>query len=182
MVKCKLPFIFSSFFPEEYCSTGPEHTWHWQQGTSTAQKSSLFISETLVSLLCLTALHTQLGRAHQLFSPYLPSLTFGKCSSLSQDKMQNAGEEQGFICSNSRYRTSVTWRQVMCLVPVVPAPRHQARHFCLVQKANWKVSLWAVLSFPHHKAGKKVHCEKEICCCCCLFCVFVWFCLILFFV
>ncbi|RLV88754.1 hypothetical protein DV515_00015330, partial [Chloebia gouldiae] len=50
-----------------------------------------YSSETLDSLLCLAALHKQLGRAHQLSSPYLPSLTFGKCSGLSQGKMQNAG-------------------------------------------------------------------------------------------
>lgn len=61
-----------------------------------AQKSSLFISETLVSLLCLAALHEQLGSAPALL---ICPLSHCKCSSLFQAKMQNVCEEQGFICS-----------------------------------------------------------------------------------
>lgn len=94
------PFIFSSLFPEENCSTGHEHTgMHWQQGTSTGWECSEELVTHLwdfgfTSLPCSSA--QQLGSAPALYSS---ALSHWKCSSLTQATMQNVCEEQGFICS-----------------------------------------------------------------------------------
>lgn len=50
-----------------------------------------------------------------------------------------------YLLYHNRYRKSVTWGQVMCLVPLAPAPLHQARYFCLIQKTNWGGSLWVLV-------------------------------------
>lgn len=66
-----------------------------------AQRSSLFISEALVSLLCLAALHEQLGSAPALYSLSALSLTENaaaspkpKCKMYVRDKDLSAVSQQ----------------------------------------------------------------------------------------
>lgn len=78
MVKCKLLSFSLPSFQKKTAVLGlntPGIGSRAPPQPGSAQKSSLFISETLVSLLCLAALHEQLGSAPALYSLSALSLT-----------------------------------------------------------------------------------------------------------
>lgn len=115
---------------------------------------------------CALQLCTSSWAVHQLSTPYLPSLSLKMQQPFPSQNAKCLWGARIYLLYHSqwpwRYSRSVTQNQVMCLVPLVPAPLHQTRYFCLLAKTNWEVSLWVVLPFPHHRAGKKAHWEKEL--------------------